>query len=76
MTTTLNKLSVGDEAIVESLGDDDAALKLIEMGILIGEQIRVERKAPLGCPVSITIGDSVVSLRMSEAAKIKVTKIK
>lgn len=48
------------------------ALKLLEMGCIPGTQVRLNSKAPLGCPVTLVLGngDYTLSLRMSEAATI------
>ena len=46
--------------------------RLMEMGIVPGAVIMIERLAPLGDPIEIRIGDSRISLRKIEAAMIEV----
>ena len=47
--------------------------RLMEMGVLEGEEVEVVGYAPLGDPVEIRLGDSRLSLRRSEAARVEVS---
>ena len=46
--------------------------RLLEMGLLEGEEIEVLAFAPLGDPVEIRLRDYRLSLRRSEAARVQV----
>jgi ferrous iron transport protein A len=46
--------------------------RLMDMGVLVGEQIRVEKVAPLGDPIEVTIKNYNLSLRKKEAEGIAV----
>lgn len=70
----LSELHKGESAIIDSFTNDDMKLKLMEMGCLPGEKVKVSRHAPLGCPVAIMISNYVLSLRMDEAETIIVSK--
>ena len=48
-------------------------LKLMEMGCIPGETIRVEQIAPLGDPISISVAGYQLSLRNDEAEGIIIT---
>ena len=67
---TLADLRKGEEAIIESFSDEEMSLKLMEMGCVPGELIRVEQIAPLGDPISITVAGYNLSLRLDEADNI------
>lgn len=41
--------------------------RLMDMGILVGEEVRVEKIAPLGDPIEITVKSYNLSLRKKEA---------
>lgn len=41
--------------------------RLMDMGVLVGEEIRVEKIAPLGDPIEITVKNYNLSLRKKEA---------
>lgn len=51
---------------------DTLACRLMEMGMLEGAEVQVVRRAPLGDPLQIRVGDSELSVRTSEAALIDV----
>ena len=72
----LSELKLGTKAIIESFSDKKLALKLMEMGCLPGEKIHIERKAPLGDPIAISISGYVLSMRKAEAETIFVNEIK
>ena len=46
--------------------------RLLDMGVLPGEDVHVEKIAPLGDPIEITIKNYRLSLRKSEATGIAV----
>lgn len=78
MATTLFDLITGDRArIVKIRGLQHSGIKqrLMEMGVTRGCEIRVERHAPLGDPVEVTIRGYHLALRMSEAQDIEVERI-
>jgi Fe2+ transport system protein FeoA len=71
---SLDQLKVGQRARVDALQGNDAILqRLLEMGLLEGEEIEVLAFAPLGDPVEIRLRDYRLSLRRSEAARVQVT---
>ena len=41
--------------------------RLMDMGVLVGEEIAVEKIAPLGDPIEITVKNYNLSLRKKEA---------
>ena len=47
-------------------------LKLMEMGCLPGEKVSIERRAPLGDPIAISISGYLLSVRKDEADTIMV----
>jgi ferrous iron transport protein A len=53
-------------------GNDGLVQRLMEMGLFEGEEIEVIALAPLGDPIEIRLGDSRLSLRRSEAARVQV----
>jgi ferrous iron transport protein A len=71
----LSQLAIGTKAVIHSFEKDDIYLKLMEMGCLPGETIRVDKKAPLGDPISITVAGYNLSLRLDEADTILVEEI-
>jgi ferrous iron transport protein A len=71
----LSSLVVGERGIIHSFDDSDLLIKLLEMGCVPGEMIKVEQIAPLGDPISIHVSGYSLSLRLSEADQILVEVI-
>lgn len=50
--------------------------RLMDMGVLVGEKVKVEKVAPLGDPLEVTIKNYNLSLRKKEAERIEVEAIR
>ena len=71
----LRELRPGESAVIVSIDDSELLLKLMEMGCVPGERIKVEKVAPLGDPISILVAGYSLSLRLNEAELIRVERI-
>lgn len=71
----LSELKVGTVAVIKSFENNDIFLKLMEMGCVPGERIKIEQVAPLGDPISISVSGYNLSLRLDEAQNIFVEVI-
>ena len=68
---SLNELGQGESAIiVEILGDDVIASRLMEMGLIEGEEIELLGAAPLGDPLEFSVRGYRLSLRANEAKRV------
>ena len=65
--STLAELKKGQKAIVRSFTNNVLSAKLIEMGCLPGEEIKLSKTAPLGCPLAVNVAGYELSLRKDEA---------
>ena len=73
---TLDELQPGQRGRVLSLQGDVALVqRLMEFGVLEGEEVEVVSFAPLGDPMEIRLGNSRLSLRRREAAGIEVHRL-
>lgn len=71
--TTLDQLRRGQRASIAAVDGNDAIMqRLLEMGLIDGEEIEVIGFAPLGDPIEIRLRDYRLSLRRSEAARVQV----
>ncbi len=75
MKKRLSEVTAGNGAIIISFEKDDIFLKLMEMGCIPGELVRVEQVAPLGDPISISVAGYHLSLRLNEAELIWVEEV-
>ncbi len=71
----LSELKAGTTAVIKSFEKNDIFLKLMEMGCVPGEKIRIEQIAPLGDPISVSVSGYNLSLRLDEAENIFVEVI-
>jgi ferrous iron transport protein A len=70
---TLDRLTLGRRGrIVAVSGEDGLVQRLMEMGMLEGDEVEVLAVAPLGGPLEVRLGDYRLSLRRSEAARIEI----
>ncbi len=73
---TLDHLPRGGRGRITALdGDDPLTQRLLEMGLLEGEEVEVVGVAPLGDPIEIRLRDYRLSLRRREAARVHVLKL-
>lgn len=75
MLKRLSDIPVGTTVVIKSFEQNDIFLKLMEMGCVPGELIKVEQVAPLGDPISITVSGYNLSLRLDEAQNILVEHV-
>ncbi len=75
MIRRLSEIKVGKKVVIKSFENNDIFLKLMEMGCVPGEIIRVEQVAPLGDPMAISVSGYSLSLRLNEAQNIFVEEM-
>jgi ferrous iron transport protein A len=71
----LSEIPVGVTVVIKDFEQDEIFLKLMEMGFIPGEKVRIQQVAPLGDPIAIEIAGYQISLRLNEAAKVIVEEI-
>lgn len=71
----LSELKVGESATVHQINDEKLIYRLMELGLLPGEVVKVEYIAPLGDPIAITVSNYQLSMRVSDADKVIVEKV-
>ncbi len=73
---TLKELKVGESARIETVGGEGALRQhFLDMGLIPGAEVTVEKFAPMGDPVELRIHGYELTLRLDDAARITVTKI-
>ena len=77
MTNSINTLAdapIGAEVVVRAfVGDLEHAQRLREMGVLVGTTLKIIRFAPLGDPIEFEVRGYRISLRASEAERVRVS---
>jgi ferrous iron transport protein A len=75
MYKKLTDIKTGTKVIIRSFENDELYIKLMEMGLIPGEIISVDKIAPLNDPISIIVSGYRLSLRLNEAEGIIVEEI-
>ena len=73
----LSEMKEGQTGIVVRVGGNGILRRrILEMGILKGAEVYIEKYAPLKDPLELIVKGYHVSLRVEEAAQITVEKVK
>lgn len=70
----LSNLKPGEQGRILKLDSSIGPIRrrLMDMGVIVGETIKVEKVAPLGDPIEVTIKSYSLTLRKNEAKGIEI----
>lgn len=70
---TLDRLGIGREAVIRSVGGGGALrLRLLDMGLTPRTKVIMRKAAPMGDPIEINVRGYELTLRRSDAQKIEI----
>lgn len=72
ISQNLSQLPLGKQATIVAVNEDFLSLKLMEMGCIPGETVRISKVAPFGDPITISVANYSLSIRKKEAESILV----
>ena len=72
MKITLGQLLEGQKGIIHDFDIDKVPLKLLEMGCLPGNEVKLLQVAPFGDPLYLMIDNSHLAIRLETANAIQV----
>ncbi|MEO7445333.1 MAG: FeoA family protein [Ferruginibacter sp.] len=75
MKKRLSQVKAGKSVLIKSFESEDIFIKLMEMGCIPGEIVKVDQIAPFRDPISISVAGYQLSLRLDEAEQIIVEEI-
>lgn len=75
MSFTIADLKKGEKGIITDSSSKDIPLKLLEMGCLPGNEVRLLQLAPFADPMYLNVNDSFLAIRKKTAALIIIEKI-
>lgn len=75
LKTTIANLKKGEKAIIKDFDADVIPLKLLEMGCLPGNTVKLLQIAPFGDPLYLDINGSHLAIRIETAREIEVDSI-
>ena len=74
---TLDKLEVGKDAVIESVGGKGALRRhFLDMGLTPGTEVTMMKKAPMGDPIELRLRSYELTLRLADAEKIEIENIR
>lgn len=68
----LSELKRGESAHVVGIDSSELKPKLMEMGLINGQLVKLLFKAPFGDPIAVEVGGYVLSMRKDEAVLVEV----
>ena len=72
---TLKELQIGESAVITQVGGEGALRQhFLDMGMIPGVRVTLEKYAPLGDPMELRLRDYQLTLRLADAAKIDVDR--
>ncbi len=72
---TLDKLAVGKEAVITVVGGEGPLrLRLLDMGLIPGTRVKMQKIAPMGDPIELYLRGYALTLRLEDARSIEVTE--
>ena len=73
----LDQLSIGEEAVVLTVGGEGALrCRLLDMGLIPGTKLSIKKRAPMGDPIELHLRGYLLTIRLEDAQKIDVETIK
>ncbi len=70
---TLDEVRVGSTVRVKKVyGDGPLRRRVMDMGLIHGVEVKVEKIAPLGDPIELTLRGYQLSIRMADAKNVEV----
>lgn len=74
---TLKDLEIGESAIIDAVGGEgELRQHFLDMGVIPGAEVTLEKYAPMGDPMELKIHGYELTLRLADAGNIDVHKIK
>ncbi len=69
---SIASLKIRQRAIIKAFSVEDIPLKLLEMGCLPGNEVKLIQEAPFKDPLYLTINGSHLAIRKEMACKIEI----
>ena len=72
----LKELGIGETAVIESVGGEGSLRQhFLDMGVIPGAEITLEKYAPMGDPMELRIHSYELTLRVADAEKIEIKPV-
>ena len=77
MGYSIRNLEIGDHCVISGFrkGNGELTSRLLSMGITVGVEIELIRKAPFGDPIDVRVRGFELTLRKKESDIIKIRRV-
>lgn len=73
---TLDQLSVGHSAVIRAVGGEGMLrCRLLDMGLIPGTHLTVNKIAPMGDPIELRLRGYLLAIRLEDAGRIEIEEI-
>ena len=68
---TINDLQIGEQGCISKVGGEGALrLRFLDMGLIPGTMVRLQKVAPMGDPIQIQVRGYELTIRREDARRI------
>ncbi len=73
---TIDDLKIGQQGIIATVGGEGALpLRILDMGLIPGTQVRLQKVAPMGDPIQIQVRGYELTIRREDARRITLREV-
>ena len=73
---TVDDLKIGQSGTISAVGGEGALrLRLLDMGLIPGTRVRLEKVAPMGDPIQILVRGYELTIRREDAGRITLGEV-
>ena len=74
---TIDDLKIGQGGIIDTVGGEGPLrLRFLDMGLIPGTRVVLQKVAPMGDPIQIRVRGYELTIRLEDARKIEITEEK
>ena len=74
---TLNEMKIGSTAVIRQVGGEGPLrCRLLDMGLIPGTKVTLQKVAPMGDPIEIRVRGYELTLRVEDGKKIEVVEVR
>ena len=73
---TINDLQIGQQGVIKTVGGEGSLrLRFLDMGLIPGTTVRLQKVAPMGDPIQIQVRGYELTIRREDARQIAVEEV-
>jgi len=73
---TIDDLQIGQQGTITAVGGEGALrLRFLDMGLIPGTKVRLQKAAPMGDPIQILVRGYELTIRREDARKIAIREV-